>query len=132
MVLMLDGTGDCAERGSAHDECESRFHSSLYSLWRFLVPLRFLGYGLANGSILSRMESASMLTCLVALISLHQSQSTAGSIQPRLDADVTASLVRDDLGNWTVNLVGPASPANWAADPDQLQLSLMPVGDEPG
>ena len=62
-----------------------------------------------------------MLACLAAFLTLKQS----------VDADVTASLVRADNGQWSVQLVGPASPAEWAADPDAIQLSLEQVGDEP-
>lgn len=60
-------------------------------------------------------------------------------VKPRLDPprlhltpDVTASLDRDAQGVWQVILTGPASPSNWAADPDGLQLSIENVAPKPG
>src|SRR5689334_5893274 len=72
-----------------------------------------------------------MISCLVAAACFLQQSST--KLNPlSLDASITASLVRDNMGHWSVKLRGPANPSNWIAVPDQLQLSLGSVGDEPG
>jgi hypothetical protein len=72
-----------------------------------------------------------MISCLVAATLFFQ-QSPSKLNPPSLDASITASLVNDGTGHWSVRLVGPANPPNWVALPEQLQLSLVSVGDEPG
>lgn len=59
-------------------------------------------------------------------------------IKPRFDPpslhltpDVTASLEKTQTG-WEIALTGPASPSNWAADPDSLQISVESVGAKQG
>jgi len=69
-----------------------------------------------------------MITTLIAALAFRSFSATPA----QYGADITASLVCDEKGNWSVKLVGPANPADWAADPDNLQLSLLSVGDEPG
>lgn len=67
---------------------------------------------------------------LIALFAFLQAPVKPAPLPVKLDPDVTASLVRTPAGQWEISLTGPASPANWTADPDQLQLSLEAAGDE--
>lgn len=66
-----------------------------------------------------------MLACLIALAF------SSAQTGYKVDADVSAQLVRAADGQWSVHLTGPANPSDWAADPDGLQLSLAAAGDEP-
>ncbi len=67
---------------------------------------------------------------LIAILALLQTKAKIEPAPIKLDPDVTASLVRNRAGGWVIALTGPASPSNWTADPDQLQLSLEVAGDE--
>jgi hypothetical protein len=72
-----------------------------------------------------------MLACLAALLTFRSVTAPVNLAASQVDADITASLIRDDKGQWLVKLVGPANPSDWNADADGLQLSLVGVGDEP-
>jgi hypothetical protein len=67
---------------------------------------------------------------LIAIFAFLQSKPKPEPAPVKLDPDVTASLVRTQTGGWEISLTGPASPSNWTADPDQLQLSLEAAGNE--
>lgn len=72
-----------------------------------------------------------MLSCFFALLIAGQKKPAP---EPAFipSPEVRASLERSREGEWSVVLRGPASPSDWMADPEALQLSLEPVGGGPG
>lgn len=70
-----------------------------------------------------------MLACLAALV-LQTGQASAPAAY-NFATDVLATLEKQVDGRWSVKLSGPATPSDWTADPDALQLSLVQAGDEP-